>query len=642
MLALSSHGIIADPLQAEIESMTLSELEERLENIDTRLADLASYSLRGGVGSIGFHSHANKDEEWIAIHLDRVYPIDHIVVVPTIRRDTNKGFQADAFPKQFRILAGTDNDEIGAVVAEYNSQNSFSNGIAPLVLSIPKTQASWVRLEATGLGTRAHSGLRALLLSEILVFSGSENVALRRPVNTSTNARGWAKAWDKRFLVDGHTPYLMNSTAGEQSAAYISDPGEKPALTIDLGNIFPVSRIHLHMVEQGDTVPQAFRGDLGFPPTVHVKGATKADFSDATDLLIHHRENATDSGPIMMWRIQETSCRYVRFEEIEAEQDQSVEVSRIGFSEIELFSNGKNVAIGATVTATPPSQSRRPLSALTDGNNFFGKILPIKEWLNELSLRHELETERPLIVAELNLRYAKQKKLLERMIVLAVLLAMGIIITVLIGRFFRIRQASRIRERIAADLHDELGADLHTIGLYSDFALDSLDSREELVEALQLIREFTDRSGTAARNCVNILEANGVCEDLVNDIKDLSSRLLADHHRHEIHVEGEEYLRELKPQKRIDLFLFYKECLTNILRHSESTEVSTRITADSKTTIVFVSDNGKGFSITNGNGTPHSLKRRARLMRAKIKTEHTPKGGTCIWLTLKNKRFGFL
>ncbi len=517
-------------------------LEERLEDIDSRLEELSSYTLRSGVGSIGFHSVSNKDDAWVEIYLDKEYPIDQIVIVPTVRRDTNEGFQADGFPKQFRIVAGTNDNENGDVIAEYDSHNSISNGIAPLVISIPEVEISWIRLEATELGIKAWSGSRTLMISEIMIFSGPENVAFRRPLETSTNATGWAKAWDNRFLVDGHTPYLMNSATGKQSVAYASDPGESPALMIDLETSTQYSRIHLHAIEQGDTVPQAFRGDLGIPQEMRIKGATKADFSDSRDLLVYHREGVVDSGPIMMWRIQETPCRYVMIEEIHPEDPSQsrLEPYRIGFAEIELISKGDNVELGAPVTAIPTSQ------------------------------------------------------------------------------------ASRIRERIAADLHDELGADLQTIGLYSDFAMDSLDSREELVESLQLIREFTDRSGTSAKHCINILEAKGVREDLIEEIRTLSKRMLADHHHYEIDIEGEEFIRDLKPQKRIDLFLFYKECLTNILRHSESTEVSVRIESNGSSTKVSVSDNGIGIAESNGNETPPSLKRRARLMKAKIRAERPP------------------
>ena len=478
LLATSLTGLYANEPSSDFGSMPLSELEDRLANIDSRLEELSKYSLRGGVGSIGFHSLSNLEDAWVEIHLDREYPIDQIIVVPAIRRDASEGFQADAFPKRFRIVAGKNDNENGDTIAEYNSGDSTAIGIAPLAIPISEVDASWIRFEAIELDIRAWSGTPALLLSEIMIFSGPENVALRRPVEASTNLVSTAKSWDKRFLVDGHTPYLMDSAYGEQSAAYASDFGERPALLIDLGKVHSISRIHLHAMEQGDTVPQSYRGDLGFPKNLKIKGATKADFSDSRDILVYNREGVVDSGPIMMWRIQETQCRYLTIEETSPERPSSYGPFHIGFAEIELFSKGKNVALGAPVKAIPKSQSIRSLSALTDGNNFYGKILPLKEWLNELSIRSKLESERPLIAAELNLRYENQKKILARTIALAVILGMGIIIIILVDRYFRIRQASRIRERIAADLHDELGADLRTIGLYSDFANREFDCSE--------------------------------------------------------------------------------------------------------------------------------------------------------------------
>ncbi|MEM9159874.1 MAG: histidine kinase [Verrucomicrobiota bacterium] len=643
VVALFSLQSLAIAHDYELGSKTLSELEQRLLKIDSSLENLASYSVRGGVGSIGYHSKPNTEKEWVEIDLGELHVIDEIIVVPTIRRDTDKGFKADAFPAAFQIIAGTPEEQEGEVIAAFQASTENANGIAPLVLPISQKQASWVRLEATQLTRRAHSGASALVLSEILVFSGPENVALRRPVKSSSNERGWGNAWDKRFLVDGHMPYLMNSAQGKQSAAYLSGPGEKPYLTIDLGQNYLVSRIQIHAVEQGDTVPQAFTGDLGFPQHLRILGATKADFTDAVTLIDFYRPNLNQSGPIMMWRIPEISCRFVNIAAVEngSPPQTRLELSRIGFAEIELFSNGENVALHAPSTATPESPHDRPLSALTDGHNYYGEILSTREWLNELATRYQLESERPHVIAELNLRYAAQKKLLERMVLLAILLAMGIAASIFIGRYIRMRQATRIRERIAADLHDELGADLHTIGLYSDLALDSLDSREELIESLQQIREFTERSGAAARHCTNILEAKGICEDLVEDIKNLSRRLLTDLHQN-IDIQGEEHLRQLQAQKRIDLFLFYKECLTNILRHSEATKVRTLIAATNRSTTLQVDDNGKGFLDSTKDGIPPSLKRRARLMRAKVSASHTPMQGTQIILTLKKRTIGFL
>ncbi len=164
--------------------------------------------------------------------------------------------------------------------------------------------------------------------------------------------------------------------------------------------------------------------------------------------------------------------------------------SLLGFAEIELFSKGSNVAMGKAITSNlKPVSTIRSLSALTDGSNLYGQILPIREWLNELALRHDLETERPVVLAELNRRYARQKTYLSLLGWLAALLAAGIVFTILIFRNLSMRQVAKIKEQLAADLHDELGADLHTIRLLSDMAEEARNSPEELTSLHQRIRE---------------------------------------------------------------------------------------------------------------------------------------------------------
>jgi len=70
-------------------------------------------------------------------------------------------------------------------------------------------------------------------------------------------------------------------------------------------------------------------------------------------------------------------------------------------------------------------------------------------------------------------------------------------------------------------------------------------------------------------------------------------------------------IERIKPRKRIDLFLFFNECLVNIIRHSDATDVESRLSAHSKNVTLTVRGNGKG--LTNGSkiSFPPSLKLRA-------------------------------
>jgi signal transduction histidine kinase len=633
----------AGPLSA----LSTSGLEQRLVSIDSELAKLASYSLLSGVGSVGFRTAAHKEcahAEWIQIDFGQEETIDQVILVPAIWRDTRSGFQADGFPLEFRIVVGTGQDDKGTVVASFGKQHRLLPRISPVVASFPATRASWVRVEASVLTPRAWDGLCIFQLSEIFVFGGEENVALQKPVKTSSPEHNEGGARDKQFLVDGFVPYLMDAAQGDQSLAFLSegDIGEQPALTIDLGTSQPVNRIHLHALDLSDTVPQSTPADFGTPRRLVVEGANLPDFSDAVRLNEYRMESIYEAGPIIMRRFPETSCRYVRLTAVEPFINSLGEISRsqIGFAEIEVFSNGRNVALGTSVQANfAVKDPERPLLALTDGRNLYGQILPVRAWLGELARRHDLEAERPLVLAELGQRYARQKTNLKRMGWLATLLAGGIIFIILIDRIIRMRHVSRIRERLAADLHDELGASIHTIGLLSDLADDARGTPQELATLHRRIRAETERSGAAVRHCTDMLQADGLYSDLLADMQRASNRIMAKL-KHDISIEGQEFLNQLKPRTRADLFLFYKECLVNISRHSEATRFTTHLTANRRGIHLRISDNGRGLAQSGETGVPSSIKRRARLLGAKVTVDSPATGGTCIDLKLRTRRWG--
>lgn len=618
-------------------------LESRLETIETRLEELPQLTLRSGFGPIGYRSYASKHPDnsaWVEIDLETTAPIDEIILVPVVWRDINRGFLADAFPKAFRIL-----DENGQVLADVTIPEDQLTRIAPLIVPLHGQNASHIRLEVTGLSQRGLDGYYLLQLSELMVFSGERNLALRKPVSTPPALPEGGIGWDQRFLTDGSVPYLMNSGRGEQSFAYISSfnhYSDTPVtaalplhLTVDLGASSPVTAVHLHAIDQGDMVPQAAPGDIGIPKHLRVTGSNSPDFAESTLLLDFENTSIYDTSPIMMWNTPETPCRYVRFtaEDPYIYTKNGVSGPRIGFAEIEIYAGEHNVAATKSVSGNAePISMRRRLSALTDGRNLYGQLLPVREWMHQLSERHDLEDERPRIVSELSARAERYKTYLHRILILASILLAASIIIALMQRNARLRSIFRIRTRIAADLHDELGANLHAIGMLGDLIEKAQNSPERLSKLLGSMRAITKRTGRATSFCVNMLEDEERYSDLENNIRRTAERLTADLD-HELIVEGEVYLKKLSARKRIDLFLFYKECLVNIRRHSGATRIRSHLVATPKHLTLTVDDNGSGLN----NEVPDSLKRRARLLRAKVHALPQAPNGSRIQLNLHTK-----
>lgn len=627
---------------APLSELKLSQLEQRLAEIDAELEQLAKMSLRSGVGSIGYRSRGYDSPNTpisIDVELEHEVAIDEVVLVPTLWRDSEKGFQSDGFPVSFRVIAKSTQHPDGTVLADFGPDSGILPRLAPLVIPVDSIPASQIRIEVSQLSKTAFNQKYSLQLAEVLIFSGHTNVALKRPATFSLEAPQLTRLkmpWDPHFMLDGHVPYLMDAATGEKSIAYISVFSAPPTFTVDLLESQAITGIHLHAVDQSDTVPQSYAGDLGIPRRLKVEGANQADFSDAVTILQTNSESLYETGPIMMWNIPETFCRYVRLTEVDPD-----EYFRIGFAEIELFSGEQNVARGKPTIIEERLNPNRSLDALTDGRNLYGEILPIRTWMQQLARRHDLESERPFVTQELSRRYAQQKANMRRISWLAVTLLFIIVIVIMLEQIARQRAISRTRERIAANLHDELGANLHAIGLLGDFAKkivarkNAQDEWAELAEVIDEVRTLTEETGETARYCTNMLETKEIHANLIAEMKRTADRLLTDLSYDLDFPEDENSLQELKPRRRIDLYLFYKECLTNILRHSSASHVSTQLTATSKNITLIISDNGQGLV---DNDTPKSLRRRARLLGGRVCAENLTTGGLQITLQLHPRR----
>ena len=203
------------------------------------------------------------------------------------------------------------------------------------------------------------------------------------------------------------------------------------------------------------------------------------------------------------------------------------------------------------------------------------------------------------------------------------------------GRLLRNRQLNRHRQRIAADLHDELGADLHTIGLLSDLSKQALDTPERLPALLDEIRLYSDRCAVSTHAVIYTLEAESANADLAVTMERATGKLLADID-YEFSVVGKEQKPRFSPQQMSDILLFHKECLINILRHAHATQVRIELQLTHRGLTLTIADNGEGLK-DKSEIVPRSIRRRARLLNARVRVSQTTTRGTCIVLKVGNR-----
>jgi signal transduction histidine kinase len=436
----------------------------------------------------------------------------------------------------------------------------------------------------------------------------------------------------------------MDANTGSRSLAFFTDipAGSTHHIDIDLGKPIHINGACLHATDISDNVPHAHPNTFGIPRHFQIIGAQKRDFTDGQLLADFQLKTAFDAGPILQLKFPTTHCQFLRLMVIEPDQIPDALSGCIGLAEIEYLNDGNNVAVASTVTTSlnPALISRQDrLLAITDGNNYYGEILPTRTWLNQLARRHELETEHPLAQAALTTAYQSQKAAIELLFWLSCLLTAIIAAIIVIQRLLKHRAIYNTREQIAADLHDELGANLHAISLCSDLASTKIHEPDQLLTLFHRIHELTSRSGKAAKACVNLLESKGLYEGLAADVERIAGRLLSDI-EYIIHVEGSDHLESLDPKTQIGIALFFKECLANVIRHSGATHVTADLDATPTELVLTVTDNGKGLPSKESGvarTSPESLKRRARLLRGTVVTTDRPEGGTRITLRTKTK-----
>ena len=266
----------------DLRDLSLHEVEENLAAIDSELEELARPTLRSGVGNLGWASraHVGGDEtEWIEIDLGEDKLVDQIVLVPVIWRDAQFGARANAFPRAFEVIVGRLDDRVGEVVASFGPNDPIYPRIAPLIIPVEPITASWVRIRATSLSPNIENSFYSLQLSEVMVFEGEENWALNRPVKVSSSARTRVQhAISAKALVDGFTPYVVDTAQGEASKACVIFYRKSLAisLTADLGESVPLDRIHLHAADVSESVPKIQYADYAFPKHFPVRRCQSA------------------------------------------------------------------------------------------------------------------------------------------------------------------------------------------------------------------------------------------------------------------------------------------------------------------------------------------------------------------------------
>ena len=231
-------------------------------------------------------------------------------------------------------------------------------------------------------------------------------------------------------------------------------------------------------------------------------------------------------------------------------------------------------------------------------------------------------------------------------ILLSVLFAAAFVsfITIIIYRYrvIQLLKVERIRTKIATDLHDDIGANLSTISIFTDLASKQISKQPE--KASQLM----DRIGRIARSLVDSMSdivwainpETDSLSDIILKMKNFAFEILQAKGI-SIYFTISKDIPEIKlsMEERRNLLMIFKESINNAAKYSDakSVKVILEIIEDRKKTNkrllkLTIDDNGKGFdksSYKPGNGLKN-IEKRAKEIHADVSIISNVNEGTVI------------
>jgi len=185
------------------------------------------------------------------------------------------------------------------------------------------------------------------------------------------------------------------------------------------------------------------------------------------------------------------------------------------------------------------------------------------------------------------------------------------------------------RQRIANELHDDLGGLMATVKLHFNALIDK-QSPELFEKTNQLIDEAYNKVRTVAHAKNSGVIAN---QGLLKAIQDMADKVSGSN---ETTIDVVDYGLENRLENSLELTIFriIQELITNVIKHAQATEATIHITNHEDSLNIMVEDNGNGFYIkdirkSSGMGI-HSIDKRIENLGGTVTIESEIDKGTTV------------
>ncbi len=200
------------------------------------------------------------------------------------------------------------------------------------------------------------------------------------------------------------------------------------------------------------------------------------------------------------------------------------------------------------------------------------------------------------------------------------------------------KESENIRVRISRDIHDEVGATLSGVALFSEIAKQRMQEHNEVDAKIYL-----DHIST---NSKDMVEKMGDIVWTINPENDSMERIVARLKAYtvnlcggkgiQVHFQVDDGIKNFFPgmPERKNIYLFCKEAINNAVKYSNGSNIFFSILKNSNRVELEIKDDGKGFdidTIVKGNGLIN-MQARATELNTAFNVQSKPGMGTCIKL----------
>lgn len=230
------------------------------------------------------------------------------------------------------------------------------------------------------------------------------------------------------------------------------------------------------------------------------------------------------------------------------------------------------------------AKTTKTISAIYEQQHNYSKALRFLHIYHNIrdSIFNE-EINRRVVEQEMEYKYEKEKLTASEEERLTKVILTGVIILVVIVavmifikyRIMQILKVEKLRRKISSDLHDDIGATLSSINIYSELAKNEKDN----IDYIKTIQEHAQNTISNLDDLVwSINPNNDNLKVLIDRMRSFALPLLRDSKvKSEFITNMQDEETSISLEKRRSIYFAFKEMVANVLKHANSTFCSIEV-----------------------------------------------------------------